>query len=73
MTTKYRSRIVKAKKGKGFKKKKNISLTISSYNLAPTFCIILEESSVPFSRLFLNPNYSHSHVRNQRRTNPQRL
>ena len=53
MTTKYRSRIVKAKKGKGsFKRKKNISLTISSYNLAPTFCIILEESSVPFSRLF---------------------
>ena len=53
MTTKYRSRIVKAKKAKeALKERKNISLTISSYNLAPTFCIILEESSVPFSRLF---------------------
>ena len=73
MTTKYRSRIVKAKKGKGsFKRKKNISLTISSYNLAPTL-YYFRRKLCSFSRLFLNPNYSHSHVRNQRRTNPQRL
>ena len=54
MTPKYRSRIVKPKKGKGsFKRKKNKYLEWKNYNLAPTCWIILEDKSVPFSRLSL--------------------
>ena len=47
LTPKYKTRIVKPKKGKGsFKRKKN-----NFYNLAPICCITLEDISVPLSKL----------------------